>query len=610
MKAPAKPRGRGKQPPPGIAWKTILRIAILVLAGLLVYWPALLGTFGGDDEIYLTDNPLLRDPDRLWKIWFSPGSFVEYYPIEETIQYFQWQAWGDEPWKYYLTNVVLHVINALLVWWLLVRLGLRLAWLGGLLFLVHPLQVESVAWVSEFKNTLSLAPFLVALRFWIDYADRKRLGDYLLALGFFLVAMLCKISMAPFPIFIFIYAWWRNGRVTLANLGESLPFFAIAFVLGYLNIETGIWFWHHRHTILTSNEVVIGPPLSRLALVGTTSLFYLCHFFWPARPLPYYPLWTVHPPAWWHLLPWLVLAGTAGLLWWKRKTWGRHALLGLGFFFLFLAPFLGLISCSYMQYSWVMDHFLYLPMIGLIALLVAALGDIDRKLPPAFHRYGAALVGIVVVLLAWECHAYADIYADNGKAAAYMAKNNPRAWISPEGLGREWLQHGRPAEAIPQFERALQINPTEPLTHYLLANALSQVGRETEAVAQFEEALKLLPTFAEAHNDYGLLLVRMGRVPEGIEHFRKAEELAPNYAQLENNWGNTLMQQGKTAEAIEHYRKAVRIDPNTPIVHLNFATALRQAHDVDGARKEFEEVLRLDPNNARAAENLDELNRH
>ena len=243
-----------------------LRAAVLAALGWWIYAPALYGDWVWDDVLYLPQNPLLNDPERLWKLWFAPGHVLDYYPIEATVQWVQWQLWGQNTFGYHVTNVALHIVNALLVWRLLGKFKLRLAWLGGLLFLVHPVQVESVAYISELKNTLSLSPFLLAMGAWIDYEERQQTRDYALALGLFLVAMLCKISMAPFPVVILLYAWWKRGRVGTQDLKQSAPFFLISLALGVMTILSGIWY---RQLHLEPEEIV---PLGGLALRD-----------WPAR---------------------------------------------------------------------------------------------------------------------------------------------------------------------------------------------------------------------------------------------------------------------------------------------------------------------------------------
>src|ERR1700677_2120252 len=341
----------------GMNMATAKLAAQALVVSLLGWWicaPFLHGDWVTDDQSYIVANPLLHRPDRLWLAWFVPGSFVEYYPIEQTVQWLQWKAFGLDPFGYHVTNVVLHVINALLLWRLLAKLGLRFAWVGALIFVAHPAMIESVAWISELKNTLSLAPFLVALCFWVDYEEQKRPRDYACALGFFFVAMLCKITMAPFCAFIFLYAWWKRGRITRADVVAAIPFLVISLVLAYVTLWAGQVYAQTGDDSADdrADTPVIGGLAARVALAGTTLAFYLWRWFWPFWNVPVYPQWKIDPPTLLNWVPWILCAIFVGWLWQRRQKWSRHVLLGFGFFALFLLPFSGLKSISYMKASW------------------------------------------------------------------------------------------------------------------------------------------------------------------------------------------------------------------------------------------------------------------
>ena len=218
-----------------VPWQFWLpRVALIVAVTLWIYWPSLEGDFIWDDGWYLVTNPLMHGRGGLWKFWFQPGSWVEYYPIQETVQWTQWQLWGTQTLGYHLTNVVLHIVNALLVWRLLGKFGLKLAWVGGLMFAVHPAQVESVAWITELKNTLSMPFFLLSMCHWIDYEEEKDKEDYRMAFGFFLAGMLCKISLASLPVIILLYTWWKRGRIGINDLKATVPFFVASLVLVFM----------------------------------------------------------------------------------------------------------------------------------------------------------------------------------------------------------------------------------------------------------------------------------------------------------------------------------------------------------------------------------------
>jgi len=583
-------------------WKQLLQALVIVAAGLWIYGPVLYGDWLWDDDRYITANPLLHDPERLWKAWFEPGSWVEYYPIEESVQWIQWCLWGNDTLGYHLTNVSLHVISALLVWRLLSKFGLPLAWLGGLIFAIHPVMVESVAWISELKNTLSLPPFLLAMCAWIDYEQHKRKQDYFLALGLFVVAMLCKITMALFPVVILLYAWWKRSHLGWNDLKASTPFFVISLVLGMTTVWSGIEFAHLYKAF--PDVAPVGGFFSRLALAGLTISFYFSKCFWPVGLLPIYPQWPVNPPSLWQFLPWPILGGVIYWLWRRRKGWERHGLLGLGFFLIILGPFVGFKEISYMSFTWVMDHFLYIPIIGLIGLVVAALGQMKEKLPATARPYGIGMVAIVMALLAWESHGYSGMFINEETLWTYTLEHNPEAWSAHNNLGKVLLQKGEVHEAMEQFEQALQIRPDYAEAHYNLSLALLQIGRVREAIEQCEQALRIIPFFVEAHNNLGNALFLTGRITEAIDQYEQALRIKSNYVDVHNNLGNALTKAGRITEAADQYEQALQINPNDIEAHYNLGNALFTTNRLAEAIDQYKQVLRINPDYVEAHINL------
>jgi tetratricopeptide (TPR) repeat protein len=504
----------------------LLRALLIIAAGFWVFAPALKGDWLMDDDFYLPQNALLHDPHRLWKIWFAPGSLIEYYPIEATLQAVQWHFWHMHMLGYHLTNVALHVLSALLLWRLLARFGLRYAWLGGLLFAVHPAVVESVAWIAEFKNVLSLPPFLLALILWVDFERDGRSRDYLLALGFFVVAMLCKISMALFPFVIFLYAWWKRGRVGWGDLKHALPFFAVSLVLGLMTVEAGAWFFQSRLQFHANPD--IGRLAFRLALAGQSLAYYLTTVLWPVGLVPISPYqWPVHPESPLSFTPWLILAAALALFWSRRATWGRHALLGAGFFLIGLVPFIGLHSVTYMGFTWVMNHFLYLPMIGLVGLAVAAIDRMEARLSPRACRWLGALAGIALGLLAVESESSAGQFVGQQELWGYVVAHNPSSWLAHNNLGDVYMETSRTADAIGQFEEALRDKPDSVDAHTNLGFAYELTGHPQQAREQYEATLRLNPHYALAHAHLAHLLEQAGDIPEALAHYREAVAANP-----------------------------------------------------------------------------------
>jgi tetratricopeptide (TPR) repeat protein len=515
---------------PKLAW---LRALMIVAAGFWVMSPAVHGDWLMDDNFYVWQNALVNDPHRLWKIWFTPGSLLEYYPIEATLQMAQWGLWHLNTLGYHLTNIVLHCLDALLVWRLLEKFKLRFAWLGGFLFAVHPTAVESVAWISEFKNTLALAPFLLAMMAWIDFDREGRRRDFWLALVLFLIAMLCKVSMAMFPFIILLYAWWRRGRIALSDVVDALPFTAISLVLGALTIAAGDWF---RAAHLQFNtDPAIGDFLTHLALTGQTLAFYFIVALLPLNVLPIYPRWELGGHFVLSFLPWLLFIAMFGIFLRHRSTWGRHALLGVGFFLINLAPFCGLMSATYMEFTWVMLHFLYLPIIGLIGLAVALLGHVESQAAPLQKWIIGMAAAIVLALLALKSNTYATIFAGPEVFWTYTIDHNPNTYIAYSNLGNVMLETGRISEAIADYEKAINLHSTMIEAHNNLGLAYFQAGRTDDAIGEYQEALKRYPAYALAHANLGNALLKKGRTEQAIHQYEEALKTDPTNADALTN---------------------------------------------------------------------------
>jgi hypothetical protein len=543
-----------------VRWILWLKAILIVAVGLFLYAPALHGAFLWDDPQYVTANPLLRNPAGLWKAWFVPGSVMEFYPLQETVLWLQWHAWGAEPFNYHLTNVLLHIASALLLWRLFAQLGLRHGWLGALLFLVHPANVESVAWISELKNTLSLPPFLVAMTALVRFDETRRDRDYALSIIAFTLAMLVKITMAPFPFVILLYAWWKRGRIDTRDLRAAAPFLAVALTLAALTVYAYTTFGYISpdHPIVPA----IGGPLARIALAGLATSFYFLHLFWPWPLLPMYPEWTVNPPPWFAILPWIAWLTLLAWLWQRRATFGRHVLLGLGFFLLMIAPFSGIATQSYMYFAWVMDHFLYIAMIGPIGLVVAGIDQLLLGASAPRRVAIGATAAFAVVALSLETRDYAAQW-----------RSGDLLWSRTiDGQGAAWL------------------------AHYNLGNADRHDGRIDDAIAQYRESIRLHPNFDWSHNNLGICLANTpDGLPEAMTEYRAAIRLRPDFAEAHNNLANALSHTGHLDEALTEYQAALAAQPSLVTARYNMALALLYAGRKQEAATQLREVLQERP---------------
>ena len=385
--------------------EVFLKATILVAVGLWIFSPAFNGDWIWDDSMLVKDNETLRSLPGLGRIWFAAPA-TDYWPLTWTLLWVEWHLWGAHTLGYHLCSVALHLTSAFLIWRLLDKLGLRWGWLGGLIFVVHPLVVESVAWISEIKNTLSLPFFLLSLNAYIDTDQGVGKRGYGRALLFYLLAMLSKSSVVMLPGVLLLYNWWRHGRITRLDIGRMLPWFAIALALGSVTL-------YFQASHYTESDVVRDRGIiTRLIGAGAAIFFYLGKFILPVDLLPIYPRWNLNPPSpsWFLTLP--LLALTLAALWTKRETWGRHALLGVGFFLINLLPVIGLCRMTWMNVSWVADHLVYLPMIGLIGCAVAVLEAMHRNATRAARPYLFVAITALIVLMAGESHGYAGMWVN------------------------------------------------------------------------------------------------------------------------------------------------------------------------------------------------------
>jgi protein O-mannosyl-transferase len=425
-----------------------LQAAAIILAGAWVFSPAIRGDWVWDDQAEVAQNSVLHDPAGLRKIWLAPDG-ADYFPLKTTVQWFEWHLWQDSRLGYHLASVCLHLLSALLLWRLLEKLGVRLPWLGGFIFAIHPLTVESVAWVAELKNTLSLPLLLLAMNAYVDFDRRGRRRDRLLAIVWYLASLLAKTSGAMFPVVLLLYCWWRRGRITWRDVRGSAPFLAISLGLGAVTV------WFQVHRAIAGAELELGGFLPRLASAGLALAFYFGKCVVPIGLMPVYPRWQVIPPSPLQFLPWLGLAGVVACLWSRRATWGRHALFGLGCFVANLVPVLGFIPMAYLRFSPVADHLAYLPLVALAGLAAAGAGALYDRLARAGRELRVVSLGIGAVLcglLAVSSHGYARIFAGDEAFWTFGVRQNPDAWVGHNDLGRILAATGRSAQARDQFK--------------------------------------------------------------------------------------------------------------------------------------------------------------
>jgi len=628
-------------PEPDAWWFPYAVASTFVVVALLVFSPALQGTFLWDDAEILSRNPVVRMPGGLYEMW-SRTRAVAQVPLTTTMFWVEWRLWGEQPLGYHVVNVVLHAVAAFVTWRVLRRLAVPGALVAASLFLVHPVTVASVAWIAERKNTLSLVLVAGAMLAYLRFDDGEGRPWYAIALAGFLLAMLAKPAVVMLPLVLLGAAWLRREQITRVDLGRVLPFLALALVLGMATV------YEHPFSATLGADLRPEGMASRVAAVGWVVWFYLGKALVPLDLAMVYPRWDVDPidPLAW--VPLVALVGVFAAAWWYRATWGRAWLAGVGYVVLVLAPVLGLVEMSFHRHSLVSDHLQYVALPGVMALAVALLA---RLVPAPIPRRGASrrppdtapwqvltlvlVAGLGLASLTWQ---HAHVFASSQALWEDNAQRYPATWVAHSNLGLALLQRGEIDRAAAHIEQAVRLDPDAPESainlgrvyeergmdeaaraQYLrasrlapdraepqnnLGEVLGRLGDGAGAIEAYEAAIRIRPAFAEAHNNLGVAFAVAGRVVEAEAQYREALRQRPEYAEAHSNLGNLLLQAGRTQDALVEHRAALALRPDSPELQNNLATVLTTEGQHEEATVHYRAVIAARPDLAQPHHNL------
>lgn len=577
---------------------------LLVLAVILVYQPVWQAGFLWDDNIYITAGPNLAGLSGLKEIWTSSAADIS--PLTFTTFWVEHALWGLAPLPYHIVNVLLHGASAVVLWRVLGRLRVPGAWLGAALWALHPVEVESVAWITETKNTESGLFFLLSILFFIkgrreSNPDKTAGGgsDFALTLLFAALAMASKSSTVVLPVILCLCAWWMEGRWDWRHLRKIGPVFALSAV------ASGLALWTQKLQLATdSNPAWVRTWPERLVTAGDAFWFYLGKLVWPHPLITVYPRWQIEANRWASYGPLLAVLGVGLILWLKRGSWARPWFFVFVYFLVTLLPVLGLLDNYIFRFSLVFDHFQYLASMGPLALAGAALVRWAEFINPG-RSWLVSIVGAGVLLLlgtlSWR---RAWVFESEEALWTNTLAGNPGCWLADNNLGQVLLQKGWNDEAATQFRKGLGIYPADARAHNNLGDALLRLGQTDQAIAQWQTALALNPSYAEAYSNLGDALLRQGAVDRAVAEFQKALAINPNYAEAHNNLGNALLQKGEGDEAMLEYQKALELDPNYADAHYNLGKALFLRREVDQSITQFRQALASNPGHVEAHNNL------
>jgi tetratricopeptide (TPR) repeat protein len=573
-----------------------LALAALLAATLTAYQPAWRGGLLWDDDAHIT-RPELRSGEGLVRIWTEPGATQQYYPLLHSASWALHRLFGDHTLPYHLLNIGLHALNAWLFGLILRRLAVPWAWLAAFLFALHPVHAESVAWITEMKNTLSGMFFLLAALAYLRFDERRRSPAWLTAFALFVFALLSKSVTATLPAVLLVVCWWRRGRIdTRRDVVPLLPFAGAGAAIGAVTV------WAERTLIGARGAEFELSVVDRALVAGRAVWFYLGKLAWPADLIFIYPRWTIDATAWWQYVPPLAAAALFVALWTMRR-WSRAPLAALLFFVIALGPALGFVNVYPFRFSFVADHFQYLASLGVIAFAAGGLGWLAARLSPMKPWPPLAAALLVVVPLGALTRAQSRHYADAETLYRATIARDPQSWMAHNNLAVLMLQ-ANPSGALDQIDAALRANPAYPEAHNNRGLALQLLERFEEAAAAHEEAIRLEPGFADAHNNRGTALQKLDRLAEAEAEYREALRLRPASLQARVNLANVLLENGGNAEAVEHYRAALAAKPELADVHFTLGVALERLGRPDEARAAYEATLRLQPSAADARSRL------
>jgi protein O-mannosyl-transferase len=589
--------------------------------------------FVWDDESHLTRNPCVIGPLGLKEIWTTAQAV--YYPLVLTTFWTLHKFVGLNPLPYHVLNVLLHAASALLLWRTLKLLKIRGAWLGAALWALHPVMVQSVAWVTELKNTQSCMFYLLSILFFLNWGDqggavsgppqrwtgdRRSLG-FVLSLVFFIVATLSKPSVVMLPFVIALCIWWMRGKIRWRDALTLTPFALISA------LASGWTIWEQRF-----HARAVGPDWAqtfpeRMIIAGKAMWFYLGKLVWPDPLIFIYPRWELDSSKVLAYLP--LLAALVGLvaMWFIPAKWGRALLFASAYYVVSLFPVLGFFTVFFFRYSFVSDHFQYLASMGPLALAGAGIATVAERVcePPrelasdtdALQNLGnnfavsrakvglsVALCGILLVslgFLTWRQTAeYRNLFA------LYTAtlQKNPGCWMAHYNLGIVLSERREAEQAIDHYRRAVDLRPDYAEAHYNLGRLLVEKGQLDDAIAHYEKAVAINPADAEAQNNLGVSLFGIGRADDAIAHYQKALEIQPDYAEASCNLAGALIGKGDLDGAIAGYTACLAAIPDQEDARYNLASALFLRGRTDEAIVQYQKVLLVHPDSADAHANL------
>jgi tetratricopeptide (TPR) repeat protein len=588
---------------------TFLQGSLLFVLTWVAYLPALQCGFIWDDDDYVTQNKTLRDTSGLWAIWTDTSATPQYYPLVHSSFWLEYQTWELNPAGYHATNIVLHGLNAILLWRLLVRFAVPCAWIIALIFAVHPVHVESVAWITERKNVLAGMFYFLSmhayLRYWDFIRPASEVADapaqptvnsalppqawLVLAHVWFIAAMLSKTVSATLPAVIMVLVWWKRGEVSLKAVRSLVTMFVIGVAMGL--------------TTVYLEKVQVGASgidwelsfVERCLIAGRALWFYAGKLLWPAELIFTYPRWEIDASQTWQLLFPVAAIGVMIVFWLLRHRIGRGPLAAVLLFAGTLFPALGFFDVYPMRFSFVADHFQYLASIAIIALYVTTANTLVTRVTSAHQWVISMIAGVVVIALMLQTTQQIRIYEGLEPLWRDTLAKNPNSFMAHNNLGSLLIRRGDFAEAEIHIREARRLKPDFVDSLVNLGKIYEAQGAIDAALKAYQEATEMSPGLATAWNGLAAMHGAKGDLKAAEANFIRAAEIDPEYASPRLNLGRLYLSRGQLFEAVKHLENAVLLQPDSMAARESLVQCLVALEEFSAAEKQLQAMLDLSP---------------
>jgi tetratricopeptide (TPR) repeat protein len=574
-------------------YKTIFICSALALTTLGVFWQVRSFDFiNYDDDKYITNNEHISSGLN-WNniVWVFTNEHVgNWHPLTGLSHILDCQLFGLKPGPHHLVNLLFHIANTLLLFIVLRRMTAAF-WQSAFvaaLFALHPMHVQSVAWISERKDVLSTFFWILTMATYFSYTQKNTVARYILTLVLFATGLMAKPMLVTLPFVLLLLDFWPLNRMEPVNsrqifclVQEKIPFFTLSVVASIATFKV-------QKSGTAVQQIDLLPIIVRVNNAVISYATYLLKMIWPARLAIFYPHLETEIPIWQILTAAVLILGiTVFVIRFTKKY--RYLFVGWFWYMGTLVPVIGLVQVGAQAMA---DRYSYIPLIGLFIIVAWAANDL--LISWKYRKAVLPVLSITVVLFLSVCTYLQTSYWQNSRTLfEHAVKVTNQNYIAYNNLGLTMLEQNKIEEAINLFQHALQIRPDLAEVYNNLGIALARQGKFDEAIAQLNTALQINPNYFDAYDGLSTFYGKLARYPEAIEACLHAVKIDPKNHLIYNRLGALYLRTKKYQQAIQAFQQAIRIKPDFAKAHYGLGIAYLQTGDKDSAMKEHEILKKL-----------------